>query len=125
MVGEDPFRAVRTPTPERQAYVNAYADYANAYSIHGSNPGGHVEPEKRERRVLTKSTSKDASKVKGDGSSGVDGDQEDPLVESNESRRIAMSPKQKLQQTWVATSFDLRLKMIRTQRWLRERVQGQ
>lgn len=85
------------------------------------------------RRVLMKTRGRGKGKGKGNQDTVEDTFESEDFEElasggdegGGGENKVTMSPKEKLHQTWVATRFGFQLKMIRTQRWLKERVQGQ
>ncbi|KAF9445785.1 hypothetical protein P691DRAFT_784796 [Macrolepiota fuliginosa MF-IS2] len=134
-----------------QNYLSAHAYFDNTtqYAIGGRSGEPVVQIDGRTgKRVLTKSRPRgkngkenlkyddddddddDQDCILDEGYEGVDEDGR--MIQNNKTRSAAgerskaqMGPKQRLYNTWVATRFDAHLKVIRTQRWLRERVQGQ
>lgn len=116
----------------------SHAEHTSRYPVYlcADSLGVGVD-EQTERKLLTKPQEKAASGVKNDLGKAicgvVYGNKEDNNVQvqdheaetrGDEERSRTNSPKQKLHQVWIATRFDMRLRMIRSQRWLREHIQG-
>ncbi|KXN86250.1 hypothetical protein AN958_10303 [Leucoagaricus sp. SymC.cos] len=120
---------------ERREYDISYTDRATSYPIDGYATTSRVQADERTgRRVLTKPWNRKASVVERTGIEGgtdiqneEDEDKGMPSVATAQANgrlgTMPLSPKQKLKRTWVTTRFSMHLKVIRTQQWLKERVQ--
>lgn len=127
--------------PTSQAYAYSYYDNRMDYSVDASRGEPVVQIDGRTGRRVLKKNKKHGEGMFVEGRDSVysgrevasedeDGDENQDVKgkgrEKSEGKdRMSMSPKQKLHRTWVATTFNARLKVIRTQRWIRERLHSQ